>query len=377
MGFKAGTSAKSGYIGFVPFFAHKARLEWLIHNFRESPTLLRELHETQCMTLSPTELIAKLEPSLIVPGRDSDYVAATGKFRASATDHTRIYWGAYLPNQLWDQLTAEAQHLARMLAAQQAARGALVFSHKSAAVLLGLPIYGELGSRVHVVGSVAASGKSTRGVVRHRADLLDEDVVEVSGLMCTSPDRTILDLARFEPAETALAAADGYLRREFKVSHKVDWSRVFEWQDDMVTRIGRIRGRNGAAGAQRLIALADPRIDSVLESISHLQLKRLKFEVEIQVPVPAPHGRMYYVDFELLGLDLFGECDGKQKYLDARLRRGRTAAEVVYDEKRRQDWICKREHKDMVRWGYPEVPTARKLGMHLMGLGVPVPRMPR
>ena len=318
-----------------------------------------------------------LAPALLVPGRVGKYDASSNRLRAFGSEYIRIYWGAYLPVRLWGELTREAQHLARLLAAQQAARGSLVFSHQSAAVLLGMPSYGELGSRVHIVGSTRASGQQTRGLIRHRAELSNDDVVEISGLLCTSPQRTILDLARFAQAETALAATDGYLRNEFKVGQNVDWSRVFAWRDDMAARIGKIRGRNGATAAERLLMLADPRIGSVLESISHLQLIRLEFEVAIQVPVPAPHGRMYYVDFELLGLDLFGECDGKQKYTDAKMRNGQTADEVVYREKRRQDWICKRENKGMVRWGYPEAPTARKLGTHLMGLGVPVPRMPR
>ena len=318
-----------------------------------------------------------LAPALIVPGRESKYDAPPHALRAAGNGYVRVYWGTYAPAQLWNGLSPEAQHLARMLAAQRAARDSLVFSHQSAAVLLGLPTYGELGSRVHALGPTRGAGQQTRGLKRHRAELSNDDVVEISGLLCTSPERTILDLARFGPAETALAAADGYLRNEFKVGQKVDWSCVFEWRDDMAARIGKIRGRNGATSAGRLLELADPRIGSVLESISHLQLRRLGFEVAIQVPVPAPHGKMYYVDFEFLGLDLFGECDGKQKYTDANLRNGQTADEVVYREKRRQDWICGRENKGMVRWGYPEAPTARKLGTHLMGLGVPVPRMPR
>ena len=317
-----------------------------------------------------------LEPALILPGRESKYEAPPNRLRAQNREYIRIYWGAYMPVRLWGDLTPEAQHLSRMLAAQQAARGSLVFSHQSAAVLLGLPIYGELGPRVHTVGPMRGASQSTRGMIRHRAELLHNDVVEILGLLCTSPERTILDLARFAQAETALAAADGYLRNEFKVGQNVDWSRVFAWRDDMAARIGKIRGRNGATAAERLLMLADPRIGSVLESISHLQLIRLEFKVAIQVTVPAPHGRMYYVDFELLGLGLFGECDGKQKYTDAKMRNGQTADEVVYREKRRQDWICKRENKGMVRWGYPEAPTALKLGTHLMGLGVPVPRMP-
>jgi hypothetical protein len=123
-----------------------------------------------------------------------------------------------------------------------------------------------------------------------------------------------------------------------------------------------------------VLHLADPRIDSVLESVSHLQLSRLGFDVALQVPVPSPKGWMYFVDFELLGLDVFVECDGKSKYTEVGLRDGLSANDVLCREKRREDWISGRERKRIIRWGFPEVSSPALLARRLRAFGVPIPR---
>ena len=289
-----------------------------------------------------------------------------------------VHCGWYVERGFLGTLRDEDRHLLRVIAVHRAAAHPPVFSHLSAAVLLELPVYGRIGDTVHVNVS-STSGRSRRNsaaIIRHQSELAEHEFATVQGVRCTSPERTVLDLCRSAPAETALACADGFLRSEFRVNRAIDSQRLGDWRQETDRLLHDQRGTRGIRCAKQVLALATPVTDSVLESVSHLQLRRLRFDVALQVPVPGPRGITYFADFELLGLRLFGECDGKQKYTDARLRNGKTAEEVVYAEKRRSDWISTRTGNGFVRWGYPEVPTALHFARWLHSAGVPVPRWP-
>lgn len=302
---------------------------------------------------------------------------ATRQRKADRDSLVRLRRGIYVPTPTWRGFSEEDRHLAKLVAMHEAANTSPVFSHLTAAVVHGLPIYGPLPTSIHVTGTPASANTSTPQIVRHRSTLHSGDVIDVAGVRCTSLEHTLIDIALTAPAEVALAAIDGHLRREFRVGHHVDWERFFEWRAEM---LGRLAARGGARGIRQgrmVFALADPRKDSVLESVSHLQLHRLGFEVELQVPVRSPKHSTYYVDFEFVGLNLFGECDGKDKYVNALLRAGLSAEEVVYREKRRQDWICGTTKKDLIRWGYPDVVTPLALARRLQAFGVAIPRMPK
>lgn len=290
---------------------------------------------------------------------------------------TRVLRGTYVTTPVWRSLDEKDQHLAKLIATHEAAHTPPVFSHLTAAVLHKLPLYGALPRAVHTIGAAASTEAQAPGVVRDRMMLAPEDTVEIAGVRCTSIERTLADLAVTAPPEVSLSAIDGYLRREFRVKRLVDWGRLVEWQADMQARLSVLSGARGIRQARLVFALADPRKDSVLESISHLQLHRLGFEVALQVPVPSPTGRDYHIDFEFVGLQLFGECDGKEKYVNALLRAGLSADEIVYREKRRHNWICGTTKKDLIHWGYPDAVTPLALARRLQAFGVVIPRMPK
>lgn len=323
------------------------------------------------------ERINHIQQQLIFTGRPALFDPSRRSVPMAQPHYVRIHRGIYIPVEYWQSLRTDEQHLARIIGVQRLAKEAPVFSHISAAILHGLPVNGDIESCVHLTNEVHGVGRRTDGVVRHRALLQESDIVEISGMVCTSPNRTLLDLARRNRPEVALAAADGFLRNEFRVERKIDSHGVEEWRETMDENVARLRGRNGIRAARQVLSLADARNDSVLESVSHLQLRRLGFEVDLQVPVKSPNGSNYYVDFELQGHNVFGECDGKQKYTEDRYLQGMSAGEVVYREKRREDWICAQEQKRMIRWGYPDVRSAFILARRLAAFKVPIPRMPR
>lgn len=288
----------------------------------------------------------------------------------------RVHRGAYVPAEAWQNLGEEDQHLAKVLVAHEAAHTPPVFSHISAAVLHGLAVYGQLPTNVHVTGASAHSGAKDPQIVRHRRPMRNEEVTRIAGVRCTSAERTLLDLALTAPPETSLVALDSYVQREFRLRRLVDWDRFTEWRAEMQSQLDGIKGARGIQQARLVFTLVDPRKDSVLESVSHLQLHRLGFEIKLQVPVKSPKGSDYFVDFELVGLSVFGECDGKSKYVNALLRAGLSAEEIVYREKRRQDWICGTTKKDLLRWGASDVVTPHALARRLQAFGVTIPKVP-
>lgn len=324
----------------------------------------------------------KLDPILVAildSGRRSKHEVHSPHLRPSLArngDFVRLHRGSYLPKRRWSALSIEDRHLATMLSAQRAAARPLVFSRLSAAILLGLSMYEPRDARVHVVTSASGAGKTSAGIVRHRCPIESADIVSVHGLLCTSPFRTLLDLARFEAAELALAAADSYLRQEYRVGRNVDSNGVEEWRSAFADQLSHLPGHRGVRLAMQVCQLADARCDSVLESVSHLQLRRLGFDVALQVAVPGRYSGHYFVDFELLGLGILAECDGKSKYTNPAQRGGLSAEEVLYREKRREEWISSSTSKRVVRWGYTDVATPMTLARLLESYGVPIPNPP-
>lgn len=327
--------------------------------------------------MTPAERLARIDPLLLSSRSRVTLEYPVPRSFSNSIAHTKIRPGTYLSAKIWQDFSVEDQHLARILTAHRSADKPPVFSHISAAILLGLPIFGQVGDAVHTTVPTGSACRQSASVRRHRVTGEVPEITIVAGIQCTSVEKTLLDLACLYPAETSLSAIDGFLRQEFKVDSRVDRSRHGDWAAEMTDRLEGMRGERGVRRARQIFAIADPRVDSVLESISHLQLRRLGFEVDLQVPVPSPKNGTYFVDFEFVGLDLFGECDGQNKYLSAKMRAGLTAEQVVYREKRREEWICSTTGKRMIRWGFPDVVSALVFAQRLQAYGIEIPRFPR
>ena len=99
----------------------------------------------------------------------------------------------------------------------------------------------------------------------------------------------------------------------------------------------------------------------------------------MQVPIDAPHGNKFWVDFEFMNMGVFGEVDGLVKYRDPALRKNRSAEEVVIEEKRREDWIRGVTGKRIVRWSPADLstPNALRDRLALFGIHPPIGRRNR
>lgn len=139
-------------------------------------------------------------------------------------------------------------------------------------------------------------------------ELLRRDVVEVGGLLVTSPLRTSCDLGRLLHRDQALAALDSMLRSATVTSA------------ELVAEVERFRGYRGVRRLRELAPLADGRAASPGESI--LRLRWIDCTdlptPELQVEVATPWGTAYWLDLGVPELRYSGEYDGAEWHGEVR-----------------------------------------------------------
>lgn len=273
----------------------------------------------------------------------------------------RVRRGWYVRSSVWNELWPESRHRAHVLAAARDLRGSTtVFSGVSAAALLELPLYRIAPRYVHVMLGGPAR-HNAHDLLRHEGVLPDDDVIEIGGILCTSLERTVYDLARTLTPEAGLAVADAALASVGGDPRRFDDDAAELWLSRLRDRVGT-PGVRGIRKARDLVAMADGRAQLPLESVTRYRLHQLGFQrPRLQVPVPAPDGGDFWLDIELEDANAFIECDGNAKYLDPQLTHGRSAGEVVLDEKRREDWIRGTTSRRLARCGDRDVRTVAVL----------------
>lgn len=286
----------------------------------------------------------------------------------------KVRRGRYVYEDDWKDLWNEGRHLIEVVAAHlNSAKPGLVFWGPSAAVLHGLPLYRFAPRVVHVATVDARHGRTQARITWHNVDVDAADITVVDGIRCTNIDRTVLDLSRSLVPEAALSAADAALRSEAVTRNVQDESRAREWRDRMLSRAEHQHG-HGVRQARRVIAFADGRAQLPGESVSRLHLSRLGFtRLDIQMHVVGAAGDDYWLDFGFLGARCFGEFDGLGKYIDEAKMAGRTTAEILLEEKRREDDIRGATGWRMARWGSPDILTVDALGGRLAAFGIRPP----
>jgi hypothetical protein len=214
-------------------------------------------------------------------------------------------------------------------------------------VLWGYPIIGAWPSRIHVTFNPGTNQRSTPGVVRHITELRDEDVVELDGLFVTSPLRTLVDLARSAPFTTGVAACDRALSEPRVAADAV----LHVEREALLERAERLEGQRGVRRLRSVADFSDGRSGSPGESLSRVQVARLHLpQPELQVEIVDLDGRLWHSDYGWPEQALLGEFDGMVKYTRNRYLNGRTVAEVVIEEKLREDAIRLASGCGMVRW---------------------------
>jgi hypothetical protein len=136
----------------------------------------------------------------------------------------------------------------------------------------------------------------------------------------------VLDLACLDP-RSGLMAADAALHEQLV------------GEQHLAAAVADASGRRGIRRAREVLALADPRIESPLESLTHLALHDAGFPPPgLQTWLVGADGRRYRVDFYWPERKLILEADGLRKYRDAgpgaEKRRERALRRAGYDVER-------------------------------------------
>ena len=297
---------------------------------------------------SPVELLAVREEQ-----------PAGGRLRSDSR-YVRVRRGIYAAHKAWVALTPWQRYLARVHAYALINPDA-IFSHESAAALLGLPVIGE-PIDIHVFDPERARSARYGDVVLHTSQ--DGRGYSVLGMLnVTDMAHTAIDLARVLPPAFGLAVVDAALARPgagFELSELADLAAA----------------QDSARGRTRLRWIwqhADPRSESAGESVSRAAIEWLGFEQpELQVEL-RNEGHLDRVDFAWLRVRVLGESDGYGKYFAADPDETRTR---LIDEKRREDRL-RRSARGFARWDWAAAMQATPLGEKLHAAGVPQLRHPQ
>jgi hypothetical protein len=220
----------------------------------------------------------------------------------------------------------------------------LVISHATAAQLWGLPqpLAGWPDPEFTIT---AGRGYRRRGLHVRRAPLTAVDVVEFSGMLITTPVRTVADCLRSQDERDALAILDAALNRRLVVA------------DAVLQCLGRQQSWPGVMRGRKVLALGDGGRESPLESWSAWTFSQIDVPQPLwQVEVFAPEGHFIgRVDCWWPGLA--GEADGRSKYVLAAAERGGDAEALhrVLHEERQREQRLRDIGVDILRWSAAEV----------------------
>lgn len=313
--------------------------------------------------------LAAAVQELVVVADLADSGERSRVFRSRARDSlTTLRRGLHIPTVVWDELSREDQHRLRCLTSCDVLAEDEVFSHRSAALLHGLPLVGGWPTRVETTVHLESGLTSTSALRRHRRTNRP-NVESLLGLPLTSVPQTVVDVATTSRFTTALVVADAAL---WRTAHSTGTRDVSGLRSELAAIARQLGSGRGAARAKRVLEAADHRADRPGESLSRAAMIELGAEPpELQWQVVGLSGRHYWVDFAWPALGVVAEFDGRAKYTDPQFLRGRTAEQAVYDEKVREDDI-RPMVKGFGRWDWTIARSLDLMAHRLHALGVPM-----
>jgi len=246
----------------------------------------------------------------VLLARDHPHGLMVAKSRSAAWQ--RVTRGAYVSSGSADGRTARA------LATISGVHARLVaphwFSHESAALLWGLPVW-RTPRVTHVRQAVRAGARRDRALVRHSGIADERHLTVVGDLPVTDLELTMVDCARSLAPLAGLVVADAALRAG------ADRTVAIAMLDEMA-------GRAGVARARAVIELADEGAESAGETATRF--------VVLQAGLPQPQTQLrvstgagvYWSDLGWEEWKALLEYDGRGKY---------TSTADLLAEKARQD----------------------------------------
>ncbi len=275
----------------------------------------------------------------------------------------RITAGAYARRTEWLALTPMQRHRLLVREVGRRQQEGVVVSHLSAAAEHGMDVLGTWPTRVEVTIERSTGGR-TGGAVRRRAlGLEGVERVPFGVHEITTPAQTALDLARtlsFLRASTVVDQALWTGRRGGPLTTKAELFGLLEAHPP----------RRGDVRARRVIELAEEGAANVRETHARVLLAKLGFPPSrAQERRVLRSGRVVHGDRYFPGQDHWLEIDGRGKYRSPEFGQDRDPADIVIDEKNRENEI-RREVRGFSRLEAHELDDERLVYDILVGDGL-------
>ncbi len=247
----------------------------------------------------------------------------------------------------------------RVLGAVIESRSTPIVSHISAAVLNGAPIIGPMPGLIHVLCTVAAGTRTEHRMRKHASSDLSTGIDRRGQLVVTGIPRTVVEVATDCSFTTAVGVADWALAR----GHVT--------KDQLTALLDELSIRRGRTKALRVFEFADSRSGSPGESLSRVRVYESGFPTPVlQHRFEDADGLAGIVDFWWPEHNLIGEFDGVAKYVREELTHGKDIAQIVLDEKWREDRLRALGPR-VTRWDWATAWSQYGLYAHLLKAGLP------
>lgn len=264
----------------------------------------------------------------------------------------RVGRAVYAWSEDWRGLAPWQRYLCRVHAVALTHPDA-IFCCESAAVLWGLPVFGDPGI-VHILGGTEATSRVHHGIRTHTSRQRD-DVVDLGGILVTGRATTVVDIARSRHHIIGFTLANAALRQDPTLS--------LDLLADSNENRPSTRGRRHA---RWVLANATALPETPLEAMSLAVLLWLGFEQPaLQVEFPYSGG-VDRVDFWWEGRRMVGESDGDLKY-DGSL--GIEPADAIRAEKERDRRLL-RSADGIAHWGWRDVVLVSPLRAEVLRAGL-------
>jgi hypothetical protein len=217
----------------------------------------------------------------------------------------------------------------------------------SAARIHGLEFLDPPDRRLVVVtDDPGVTGTARDGYALRVAPLPAGHLCDRFGAPLTSPSRTLIDLTAEMGFVAGVVVAESAVRRRLVT------------QAELGTALDAAAGRPGIQAARAALGFVDPAAESPLESASRAVIHQLGLPPpRTQVVLDDGARPFIRVDFGWDGVDVVGESDGLDKYVD--LGRIETVR-AIKEEKARERRILALGY-EIARWGWDEVRDPRLL----------------
>lgn len=241
--------------------------------------------------------------------------------------------GVYVDATAWRALSPIERHRLRVEEVTARLDRPAVLSHFAAAAVWGIDVLGTWPDLVEVTIERTSGGRSGGAIRRRALGLAGLARTPFGTHEVTTAAQTALDLARQLPFVRAVGAVDQAIwtgRPEGALTTKAE----------ILALLDAGPPQRGDTRARRAIEAAEPLAANARETQLRLLVIHLGFErPRLQERRVLRSGRLVYGDLYFVDADHWLELDGRGKYLSPECTAGRTPAQIVIDEKNRENEI--------------------------------------